>query len=186
MFPAAEPCPIQGSSLRSLPSDAEVPVACCQVLPFICRSSLTFVLEEKKKSGRGKGFPSFLFSKFSLYFKAESQGEEHYKMSCLVASSAFSAPLLFPAVPLLSCISFVAFYAFLLSSLVYYSLCCILGPFRMSFLIFSLSLLSDVLSIAKTRGVCICSDNSRLNASKILYPYVNMKAVINLPLEICS
>lgn len=106
-------------------------------------------------------------------------------MSCLVASPAFSAPLLLPAVPLLSCISFVGFYSFLLSSLVCYSLCCMLGPFRMSFLILPVSLLSDVLSIAKTRGVCICSYNSRLNASKIPYPYVNVKAVINLLLEIC-
>ena len=106
-------------------------------------------------------------------------------MSCVVASPAFSAPLLFPAVCLLPCISFVAFYSFLLCSLVYYSLCCMLGPFRMSFLIFPVSLLSDVLSTAKTRGVCICSE-FRLNASKIPYPYVNMKAVINLPLEICT
>lgn len=119
-----------------------------------------------------------MFSTFSLSFKAESQGEERYKMSCLVAPPAFSAPLLFPAVPPLSCISFVAFYSFLLSSLVYYSLCCMPGPFRMSFLIFPVSLLSDVLSIAKTRGVYICSDNSRLNASKIPYPYVNTERLL--------
>lgn len=85
----------------------------------------------------------------------------------------------------LSCI-LLAFYSFSEFFGLLFFVCGMLGPFRMSFLIFPVSLLSDVLPIAKTRGVYICSDNSRLDASKIPYPCVNMKAVINLPLEICA
>lgn len=168
--------------------------------PFRCRgtSSLSpnlihllikfnICFAKRKKNVRGKGF-AFFFPSLKVFglLKLSHKRKQHYKFCPvqLVASPAFSAPLLVPAVPLVSCMPFVALYSSELLGLLF--LCCMLGPFRMFFLTLPVSLLSDVLSIAKTRGVCICSDNSRLNSSKIPYPYVNMKTVINLPLEICT
>lgn len=135
--------------------------------------------------------------RFSIFFsppclkvfclsKLSHKRKEHYKLSCLV--SGITCVLC--SIILSRCASgslhIFCSALILLSSMVCYSLCYMLRPFRMFFLTLPVSLLSDVLSIAKTRGVCICSDNSRLNSSKIPYPYGNMKAVINLPLEICA
>lgn len=73
--------------------------------------------KRRKKVGEAKVFLPFCSQSFLCLLKL-SRGEEHCKGSCLVASPAFSAPLLFPAVPLLSCISFVALHPSPWSSLV--------------------------------------------------------------------
>lgn len=125
----------------------------------------------------------FLPERFFSLLKLSHKRKEHYKLSYLVSGITC---VLCSIIIISSCAS--GFLHIFCSSLFFWVpqstiFCCMLGPFRMFFLTLRVSLLSDVLSIAKTRGVCICSDNSRLNSSKILYPYVNMKTVINLPLD---
>lgn len=74
----------KGNSFRSVPSDAEGPVVCCQVFSFICWLSLTFVLQRGRKIWEAKVFLLFFLPwKFPL-LQLSHKRKEHYKLSCLV------------------------------------------------------------------------------------------------------
>lgn len=111
-----------------------------QKCPFGCRGTSSLLpsllvhllikfnicFRKRKKNGReAKVLLLFFFLPESFLCLLKLSHKRRSIISCpvqLVASPVFSAPLLFPAVPLVSCISFVALYSFEFLALLFFVL----------------------------------------------------------------